>query len=233
VQFGEHFQRGRRLLDLLIDGDSDGSDGRDVLTIDVCELTAPRTLDRKSCEHTERRDDDEHQGRRKRAESDGPRQECDCTAVQLLTDELGCALHSIMRHIFVSLVALVCASTILAAQSTKEPKPITLSGCVEQDEKKPDEITLTDAKAKKTYRLTGSDMREYVGRRVQIDGGLVIKGVKISGGLQPNPNIAAQAGALDPSRAAVQAATSGTGTRPQTGVQEFRVQAIRSTGPCD
>ena len=129
-------------------------------------------------------------------------------------------------------VAVVCAAT-LGAQTAKTPKTITLSGCVERDEAKPEAFTLTDAKAKKTYRLTGADLREYVGRRVQIDGGLVVKGVKIAGGLQPNPNIAAQAGALDPSRAAVQAATSGPMRGPSTDVQEFKVTAIRSAGSCE
>src|SRR5262249_43960346 len=126
----------------------------------------------------------------------------------------------------------VCAAP-LGAQTSKPPKTITLSGCVERDESQPEAFKLTDAKAKKTYRLTGADFREYVGRRVQIDGGIVVRGVKIVGGLQPNPNIAAQAGALDPSRAAVQAATSGTATGPAANVQEFRVKAIRSAGSCE
>jgi outer membrane protein TolC len=138
-----------------------------------------------------------------------------------------------MRSIRVSLVLVFCAS-IAAAQNQKPPKTITLSGCVERgDNAKPDELTLTDAKAHKTYRLTGSDLREYIGRRVQIDGGIVVKGVRIQGGLQPNPNIAAQAGAIDPARAAVQAATSGTGPTATTDVPEFRVKTVKATeGTC-
>jgi len=70
--------------------------------------------------------------------------------------------------------------------------------------------------------------------RSQLDGGIALKGLKITGGLQPNPNIAAQAGALDPSAAAVQAATSGSTTGPDTDVQEFRVQTIRAnSGTCN
>ena len=63
-----------------------------------------------------------------------------------------------------------------------------------------------------------------------MDGGVVVKGLVIKGGLQPNPNIAAQAGALDPSRAAVQAQTSGSTTGTTPDLQEFRVKTIRSTG---
>jgi hypothetical protein len=137
-----------------------------------------------------------------------------------------------MRIAWATLLAIACASP-LAAQTTKEPKTITLTGCVEPDDAKPGEYRLTDAKEKRTYRLTGKDLREYVGRAVQIDGGVVVKGVKIAGGLQPNPNIAAQAGALDPSRAAVQAATSGSTTGPESETPQFRIKTIKSaTGAC-
>jgi hypothetical protein len=141
-----------------------------------------------------------------------------------------------MRFAIAVALALVAGASTINAQTTKPPKPpktITLSGCVERGDGKPDEFTLTDAKAKKKYRLTGADFREYVGRRVQIDGGVVVKGVRISGGLQPNPNVAAQAGALDPSRAAVQAATSGSSTGPTPDVEEFKVKTIRSAGACE
>src|SRR5438270_6773840 len=130
-------------------------------------------------------------------------------------------------------VALLACAPAVAAQNAKPPKTITLSGCVQHDDAKPEEFTITDGKARKTYRLTGADVREYVGRRVQIDGGIVVKNVKISGGLQPNPNIAAQAGAIDPARAAVQAATSGSGTGAPNETPEFRVKTIRSaSGEC-
>src|SRR5262249_36370522 len=137
-----------------------------------------------------------------------------------------------MNAAWVSLAIVLCGSAVIA-QTSKPPKTITLNGCVERDDKKPEDFTLTDAKAKKKYRLTGIDLREYVGRLVQVDGGSVVKGVKISGGLLPNANIAAQAGALDPSRAAVQAATSGSTTGTAVDVQEFRVKTIRAAGACE
>jgi hypothetical protein len=112
----------------------------------------------------------------------------------------------------------------------KTPKVITLNGCVERDDNDPQRYTITDTKAGTKYWVTGKDFREFLGRPVQLDGGIVVKGMKISGGLQPNPNIAAQAGALDPSRAAVQAATSGQSVGPEIDVQEFRVKAIRPAG---
>jgi hypothetical protein len=138
-----------------------------------------------------------------------------------------------MRITAIALLACFVCAAAAHAQNVKRPKTITLSGCVQHDDAKPEEFRLTDAKASKTYRLTGVDLREYIGRPVQIDGGVVVKNLKISGGLQPNANIAAQAGALDPSRAAVQAATAGSTTGTPTDIEEFRVKTVRSaSGEC-
>jgi hypothetical protein len=115
-----------------------------------------------------------------------------------------------------------------AAQSPggkkKAPKIIALSGCVERDEKS-QQYVIKDAH-EGTYRISGKDFREYLGRSVTVDGGVVVKGFTVKGGLQPNPNIAAQAGAMDPSRAAVQAATAQSTTGPDNGLPEFRVKTI-------
>ena len=119
-------------------------------------------------------------------------------------------------------------------QNSKPAKPaknITLSGCVEPDAGGRDQMKLTD-KSGKVYRLSGINVREYLGRPVQLDGGIVIKGLQIKGGLSPNPNVAAQAGAMDPGRAAVATATSNS-TTGNVDVQEFRVKAVRpAAGSC-
>jgi hypothetical protein len=66
-----------------------------------------------------------------------------------------------------------------------------------------------------------------------VDGGIVVKGLKISGGLLPNANIAGQAGAIDPSRAAVQAATNDSGTGAPVDIPEFKVKTIKpASGDC-
>ena len=85
-----------------------------------------------------------------------------------------------------------------------------------------------------TYRISGRDFREYLGRSVTVDGGIVVKGFVVKGGLTPNPNIAAQAGAIDPSRAAVQAATAEATTGADSALPEFRVKKIaKATGSCE
>ena len=109
---------------------------------------------------------------------------------------------------------------------------ISLSGCVQRDENAPQQFVITDPK-EGTYRLSGKDFREYLGRSVTLDGGVVVKGFVVRGGLTPNPNIAAQAGAIDPSRAAVLAATAESGTGVDTGLPEFRVKKIQAgSGSC-
>ena len=52
----------------------------------------------------------------------------------------------------------------------RPPKTISLSGCVVRGEKTPDQYTLDDA-AEGKYRLTGLNLRDYIGQRVQIAGG--------------------------------------------------------------
>jgi hypothetical protein len=140
----------------------------------------------------------------------------------------------VMRLVLAITTALLIAPIAADAQTGKKPKTLTISGCVERDQSTPDQFTVTDAQEGVKYRVTGKDLREYVGRRVELDGGIVVKGIKIRGGLQPSPNVAAQAGALDPSRGAVQAATSGSQLPPGAeDVQEFRVKTLRTAaGAC-
>jgi hypothetical protein len=78
----------------------------------------------------------------------------------------------------------------------KAVKAITLKGCLQDSNLGTDVYTLVDSKGGTTYRVSGADVRPHVGHRVQIVGGLI-----------PSPNVAAQAGAIDP----VKAAIAGTG----------------------
>jgi hypothetical protein len=133
-------------------------------------------------------------------------------------------------------LAFVCAVP-LVAQDKKAPakqaaKTISLSGCVVRSEKASDQFTLEDATEGK-YRLSGVKLQDYIGRRVQIAGGVVgTKRLTIKGGLLPNPNVAAQAGAMDPARAAV--ASAGGAAGPGTvDLPEFKVRSVRPvTGGC-
>ena len=137
-------------------------------------------------------------------------------------------------------LAFICAAPLAAQDKSQdkkaEPKPktLSLSGCVVRDEKIPTQFTLEDKEEGVTYRLTGSiKMSDYVGRRVQIGGSIPdSKKLVIKGGLTPSANVAAQAGTMDPARAAMAAA----GRRSRTGnveLPEFKVKSVRPvSGGC-
>jgi len=137
-----------------------------------------------------------------------------------------------MRASLLVLLVLASTSTTRAQQKKeplKKPSTVTLTGCVQKSETPAGGYTLSDETG--IFRLTGVDVRDFVGRRVQIVGGQP-RGLKIKGGLFPSPNVAGQAGAMDPTRAAIAATDAGaaqaTGAPP-----EFRVRSIRPiTGSC-
>ena len=141
---------------------------------------------------------------------------------------------------FMAPQASASLSAVAGAQQTaptkkplKTPKNITLTGCIEPDPAQPGRFMMTDTSAGTRYHVFGKSFREYLGRPVELDGGIEVKGLKISGGLRPNANIAGQAGAIDPAQAAVQAATSESTTGTPIDVQEFRVKTIRpASGTC-
>jgi hypothetical protein len=139
------------------------------------------------------------------------------------------AVNQTMRIVVLAAVLLTCAPLASAQPPAKKPTTLTLDGCVAKSETATNLFTLTDGTD--IYRLTGLDVRDYVGRRVQVATGAPRRLV-IKGGLFPSPNVAAQAGAMDPSRAATAAtdasAAAGTGRLP-----EIRVRSIKPiAGSC-
>jgi len=114
------------------------------------------------------------------------------------------------------LVAMLPLSSSQQPPATVERKPLTLAGCVAGDTVAPTQFTLFDPHRGIMYRLTGQRLGVYVGRRVQVVGALV-----------PTPSIAAQAGSIDPTIAAMSATTlnlSGTTpfNRPKVHVEKIR-----------
>jgi hypothetical protein len=108
---------------------------------------------------------------------------------------------------------------------------VTLRGCVSADPKARKAFILADATQDQTYRLTGVDVADYVGQHVEVIGASPRR-VRVVGGLYPNPNIAGQAGAIDPTRAAMAAHGGPASNSPQP-VIEFKVKSVRLTpGTC-
>jgi hypothetical protein len=147
-----------------------------------------------------------------------------------------------LMHKYLVLFVLACTATAFAAQiappskdkASADPnatKALTLTGCVVNGEAE-DPLTLADPK-NGTYHLSGTDLRRDVGTFVQMTG-LRIGGLRIVGGLSPSPNVAAQAGAIDPAPAAVAAmpgASHGIGPDPVLEFQTKQVQALRGRCP--
>jgi hypothetical protein len=143
----------------------------------------------------------------------------------------------VFRGLCVSVGVLFLLSAGASAQAQKKtkstPKPknevITISGCVEATDTPPGQFTLEDKTTGVKYRLTGTKVRDFVGQTVFIVGGTDSKKLVVKGGLTPTPNVAAQAGAMDPARAAVaaQGGSAGPGT---VELPEFKVKSVRPTG---
>ena len=142
------------------------------------------------------------------------------------------------RHLFTVLVASFVAVPSMAqtpgssAQAPEDPETVvqSVTGCVSRNETG-DRFTLSDVKSR-TYTLVGADVRKYVGKRVEAKG--TARRLSIVGGLWPTPNVAAQAGAIDPLQAMIAAMPGGPshGTGPEPLV-EFRVEKIRTVkGRC-
>jgi hypothetical protein len=140
-------------------------------------------------------------------------------------------------------ISSVCAAAAGAAQTTTASanktgatKSITLTGCVARDAADATRFALADyASGETTYRLTGAtDVRKYLGKRVTVSGSRVEPKVAIVGGLVPSPNVAGQAGSIDPTRAAMAAQGSEANGRPGTiQVPEVRVRTVHeASGGC-
>jgi hypothetical protein len=152
-----------------------------------------------------------------------------------------------MRAHLVQAFVFSCFSAALAAQATSgsttaaqakkdNPKSLTLSGCIAPDAANAGHYTLADfTTGTTTYRLAGTDVRRYLGKRVEIVGSAVEQSkLKIVGGLSPSPNAAAQAGAMDPAEAARANLGADGNARPgNIVVPELNVKTVKAIGgPC-
>jgi len=130
--------------------------------------------------------------------------------------------------LFASAVAI--AQTPKSSSKDKETTPSTLTGCVSESPLPSGEFTFTDGVTGSKYRLTGKGIRQWAGQQVEIVSG-PNKKLSVKGGLYPSPNIAGQAGAIDPAQAAIArqpgGAASGTGG---VDLPEFRVARVRAAG---
>src|SRR5262245_28273449 len=117
-----------------------------------------------------------------------------------------------MRDMFSALIVVALACPLLAqtGKTAKKatPEPITITGCVGRAAVNGNTQYMIDDKVNGKYRLTGLDIHDFLGQRVQLVGGVIeTKKLRIQGGLKPSPNLAGQAGAVDQTQVAT--ATAG------------------------
>jgi hypothetical protein len=130
-------------------------------------------------------------------------------------------------------------AVMFGLQSGSTPAPpkdaareIRLSGCIARDRVAPGQFTFLDNEGGGKWRLTGKGLKNFVGHRVEIVGGPPGKRVTFRTGLLPSPNTAAQAGALDPAKAAI-ANLPGGAADANPPLPEFRVVRLRGLeGAC-
>jgi hypothetical protein len=117
-----------------------------------------------------------------------------------------------------------------ATKAKKGSDVLMLNGCVTASADGRKMFTLVDSEFGQTYRLTGTDVRAYVGQHVEVLGA-PRRGLQIVGGLYPSPNVAAQGGSIDPTKAAMAAHGAAGGSAAR--LVEFKVRSIRPTaGGC-
>jgi hypothetical protein len=123
-------------------------------------------------------------------------------------------------------VALLLAQAPAPAPEKKaDPnEPVSLKGCVVRDSASGSSYTFTDESNGTKYRLAGKSVAKYSGMSVQVVGLVDNRKVAVTGGLWPTPNVAAQAGNMDPGKAAVIALGAGS-----TGTGRVELPTLRIT----
>jgi hypothetical protein len=145
-----------------------------------------------------------------------------------------------MRRLLNALAAVTvlttCMSTAAVAQrvrddgTTESNGPVTMSGCVGRAPAPQQPLTFAQDETGFLYRLSGRGLNKYAGQRVEVVGATPrARRFAIRGGLYPSPNVAAQAGAMDPAKAAIARMPGGpeSGTGGGEMLPEFKVTRIR------
>jgi hypothetical protein len=144
------------------------------------------------------------------------------------------SISTVLAVIVVVAPALASAQTASGAAAKKDaPSTITLTGCVSGSPLTSGEFTFVDRVTGGKYRLTGKRMKGYAGQQVEIVSSPPAK-LAVKGGLYPSPNLAAQAGGIDPAQEAIARQPGGAvnGTAAAE-MPEFRVGRVRTVpGAC-
>jgi hypothetical protein len=140
---------------------------------------------------------------------------------------------------FGAALMIVSVATLTAQDQSKSSAPdqsktanIELTGCVSVNPAAGGQYAFVDNASGGTYRLNGKNLKKYAGQRVRLVGDPSPKRLRFKTGLWPSPNIAAQAGALDPAQESI-ARHSGATAAPPDATPELRVVRVHGVeGAC-
>ena len=128
-------------------------------------------------------------------------------------------------------------SVRLQADPASQDSATSMEGCIAKRTNTQQALTFQDAASGFRYRITGRNLGRYAGQKVEIVGATPRpRRLAVRGGLWPSPNVAGQAGAMDPARAAIAAQPGGpeSGTGGVELLPEFRVTRVRAVqGACE
>ena len=132
---------------------------------------------------------------------------------------------------------LVVSAGGAAAQSRQPskdaPTNIELTGCVSLTPGASGQFAIVDAASGNAYRLSGKGIRKYAGQRVTVVGGPQKRRLGVRFGLWPSPNVAAQAGAIDPAQESIARQPGGPASGAESKLPEFHVVRMRGVeGAC-
>ena len=133
-----------------------------------------------------------------------------------------------------AVLVIVSGATTAAQEQTKTPSTsVELTGCVSLSPSASGQFAFVDGASGGTYRLSGKGIRKYAGQKVTIVGDPNSKRLRFRTGLWPSPNVAAQAGALDPAQESIARHSGGAGSMPDANFPELRVVRMRGAdGAC-
>jgi hypothetical protein len=141
--------------------------------------------------------------------------------------------HYLSATLGAAMVILSAGAAMAQEAGKTPPTTVELTGCVSLTPSPTGQFVFVDGASGGTYRLNGKDIKKYAGQRVLLVGDPNSKRPRFRFGLWPSPNVAAQAGALDPAQESIARQPGGGASTPQSSDPELRVIRMRGVeGAC-